>query len=85
MMMTVAEYREQLKVVARGLTQEGLSQTAIAKELGMDRRTVGRWQAEERLRRRREKLELERQLARLAGRGGRQIANNARRGGRWAK
>ncbi len=42
-MLTLSEYRKHLKVVARGLAQEGWSQTAIAKELGMAQRHVGRW------------------------------------------
>ena len=36
-------YREQLKAMARSLDQEGLSQTAVAKELGIDQSTVSRW------------------------------------------
>lgn len=36
-------YREQLKAVARSLRQEGLSQTAIGKELGVPQNTISRW------------------------------------------
>ncbi|MBA7702025.1 hypothetical protein ES703_110776 [subsurface metagenome] len=43
-MMTL--YRDQLKAMARTLHQEGLSQTAIAKELGVNHRTIGRWLSE---------------------------------------
>ena len=39
-------YREELKAMARSLDQEGLSQTAIGKELGVDHRTIGRWLSE---------------------------------------
>lgn len=36
-------YREQLKAMARALDQEGLSQTAIGKELGVPQNTISRW------------------------------------------
>jgi len=36
-------YREQLKAMASALDQEGLSQTAIAKELGVTKMTIHRW------------------------------------------
>lgn len=36
-------YREELKAMARTLHQEGLSQTAIGKELGVARRTISDW------------------------------------------
>lgn len=36
-------YREELKEMARGLDQEGLSQGAIAKELGVPHRTISDW------------------------------------------
>jgi len=36
-------YREELKAMARSLDQEGLSQTAISKELGVSKMTIHRW------------------------------------------
>jgi len=36
-------YREELKAMAHSLDQEGLSQIAIAKELGVPRPTITRW------------------------------------------
>ena len=36
-------YREELKAMAHTLHQEGLSQTAIGKELGVDHSTISRW------------------------------------------
>lgn len=36
-------YREELKAMARTLHQEGFSQTAIGKELGVPRPTITRW------------------------------------------
>lgn len=46
MTLNLRLYREQLKAMARALHQEGLSQTAIAKELGVNHRTIGRWLSE---------------------------------------
>ena len=42
-MLSPDSYRQQLKAMARSLRQEGLSQTAIARELGVPRQTITRW------------------------------------------
>jgi len=39
----MALYREELKAMARSLEQQGLSQTAIAKELKVPHQTISRW------------------------------------------
>lgn len=43
MTLNLRLYREQLKAMARALRQEGLAQTAISKELGVDHSTISRW------------------------------------------